>query len=40
MKRLTSLALAGALGAALSFPALAQVVKVTPLGGVDGGLRS
>ena len=37
MNRLTLLAALGAFGgAALTFPALAQTVKVTPLGGVDG----
>ena len=30
------IALLGAIGALLAFPALAQTVKVTPLGGVDG----
>jgi L-ascorbate metabolism protein UlaG (beta-lactamase superfamily) len=36
MKRLNRIAALGALGAALSLPALAQTVKVTPLGGIDG----
>jgi L-ascorbate metabolism protein UlaG (beta-lactamase superfamily) len=36
MKRSISIAAAGALSAALAFPALAQTVKVTPLGGIDG----
>jgi L-ascorbate metabolism protein UlaG (beta-lactamase superfamily) len=36
MKRLNRIAALGALGAALSLPALAQGVKVTPLGGIDG----
>ena len=36
MNRSTWLAAVGALGAALAFPALAQTVKVTPLGGIDG----
>ena len=36
MKRSTSLAALVAFGAASSFPALAQTVKVTPLGGIDG----
>jgi L-ascorbate metabolism protein UlaG (beta-lactamase superfamily) len=38
MNRLTWIATAAALGAALTFPALAQTVKVTPLGGIDGEL--
>ena len=38
MKRSTRIAALGALGAALAFPALAQTVKVTPLGGIDGEL--
>ena len=36
MNRATLIAAAGALGAALAAPALAQTVKVTPLGGIDG----
>jgi L-ascorbate metabolism protein UlaG (beta-lactamase superfamily) len=36
MNRPTWIAAVGALGAALAFPALAQTVKVTPLGGIDG----
>ena len=36
MDRATLIAAAGALGAALAMPALAQTVKVTPLGGIDG----
>ena len=36
MKRSTWLAALAALGAALTFPVLAQTVKVTPLGGIDG----
>ena len=36
MDRATLIAAAGVLGAALAVPALAQTVKVTPLGGVDG----
>jgi L-ascorbate metabolism protein UlaG (beta-lactamase superfamily) len=36
MNRSTCLAALAALGAALTFPALAQTVKVTPLGGIDG----
>ena len=36
MKRTTTIAAIGAFGAALAFPALAQNVKVTPLGGFDG----
>lgn len=36
MNRSTWMAAAGVLGTALAFPALAQTVKVTPLGGVDG----
>ena len=36
MNRSTRLAALGALGAALAFPVLAQTVKVTPLGGIDG----
>lgn len=38
MKRSTRIAALGALGAALAFPVLAQTVKVTPLGGIDGEL--
>ena len=38
MNRSTRIAVLGALGAALAFPALAQTVKVTPLGGIDGEL--
>ena len=38
MNRLISTAAVGALCAALAFPALAQTVKVTPLGGIDGEL--
>ena len=38
MNRLTSTAAFGALCAALACPALAQTVKVTPLGGIDGEL--
>lgn len=34
--RLTRLASLGAIGALLALPALAQTVKVTPLGGIDG----
>jgi L-ascorbate metabolism protein UlaG (beta-lactamase superfamily) len=36
MNRSTWIAAVGALGAALALPALAQTVKVTPLGGIDG----
>ena len=36
MNRTIRLAALGALGAALAFPVLAQAVKVTPLGGIDG----
>ena len=36
MNHSTRIAIVGALGAALAFPALAQNVKVTPLGGIDG----
>jgi L-ascorbate metabolism protein UlaG (beta-lactamase superfamily) len=36
MNRSTRIAALGALAAALSFPVLAQTVKVTPLGGIDG----
>ena len=36
MKRSTWIAALGVLGAALSLPALAQTVKVTPLGGIEG----
>jgi L-ascorbate metabolism protein UlaG (beta-lactamase superfamily) len=36
MNRSTWLAALAAFGAALTFPALAQIVKVTPLGGIDG----
>lgn len=36
MKHLTRFAAVGALGAALALPVLAQTVKVTPLGGIDG----
>jgi L-ascorbate metabolism protein UlaG (beta-lactamase superfamily) len=36
MNRSTWIAALGALGTALAFPALAQAVKVTPLGGIDG----
>ncbi|MEO8676829.1 MAG: MBL fold metallo-hydrolase [Casimicrobiaceae bacterium] len=36
MIRLTLVASVGALGAALALPVLAQTVKVTPLGGIDG----
>jgi len=36
MNRSTWIAAVGALGAALAFPAFAQTVKVTPLGGIDG----
>jgi len=36
MNRSTWIAALGALGAALAFPVLAQTVKVTPLGGIDG----
>jgi L-ascorbate metabolism protein UlaG (beta-lactamase superfamily) len=36
MIRVTWTAALGALGAALAFPAAAQTVKVTPLGGIDG----
>jgi L-ascorbate metabolism protein UlaG (beta-lactamase superfamily) len=36
MNRSTWIAALGALGAALTFPVLAQTVKVTPLGGIDG----
>jgi hypothetical protein len=32
----TRIAALGALGAALTFPVLAQTVKVTPLAGIDG----
>jgi L-ascorbate metabolism protein UlaG (beta-lactamase superfamily) len=35
-KRFTRIASLGAMGALLAFPALAQTVKVTPLGGIDG----
>ena len=38
MKRWILAAAFGALGAALALPALAQTVKVTPLGGIDGEL--
>jgi L-ascorbate metabolism protein UlaG (beta-lactamase superfamily) len=34
--RITCIACSGAIAAALAFPALAQVVKVTPLGGTEG----
>lgn len=34
--RLTRIASLGAVVALLAFPALAQTVKVTPLGGIDG----
>ena len=34
--RSTRIACLGAIGALLAFPALAQTVKVTPLGGIDG----
>ena len=36
MNRSTRIATLGTLSAALAFPALAQTVKVTPLGGIDG----
>ena len=36
MNRSTWIAALAALGAALTFPVLAQAVKVTPLGGIDG----
>ncbi len=36
MKHLNRIAVLGVLGAALAFPALAQNVKVTPLGGIEG----
>ncbi len=36
MNRSTRAAALGALGAVLAFPALAQTVKVTPLGGIEG----
>jgi L-ascorbate metabolism protein UlaG (beta-lactamase superfamily) len=36
MNHSTCLAVLAALGAALTFPVLAQTVKVTPLGGIDG----
>jgi len=36
MNRSTLIAALGAFGAALAFPVLAQTVKVTPLGGIDG----
>ena len=36
MKRSIRMAALGIFGAALAFPALSQVVKVTPLGGIDG----
>ena len=36
MERLNTFVAAGVLGAALAFSAVAQTVKVTPLGGVDG----
>ena len=36
MNRSTRIAALGALAAALSVPVLAQTVKVTPLGGIDG----
>ena len=36
MNRSTWIAALGAFGAALTFPVLAQTVKVTPLGGIDG----
>jgi L-ascorbate metabolism protein UlaG (beta-lactamase superfamily) len=36
MSRSTCFAALGIAGAALAFPALAQTVKVTPLGGIDG----
>ncbi|MGZ5034826.1 MAG: MBL fold metallo-hydrolase [Usitatibacter sp.] len=36
MTRSTRIAAVGAIGAALSFPVLAQTVKVTPLGGIEG----
>jgi L-ascorbate metabolism protein UlaG (beta-lactamase superfamily) len=36
MNRSTWIAALGALSAALTFPVLAQTVKVTPLGGIDG----
>ena len=36
MNRSTWIAAVGALSAALTFPVLAQTVKVTPLGGIDG----
>jgi hypothetical protein len=36
MNRSICFAALAAFGAALSFPGLAQTVKVTPLGGIDG----
>ena len=36
MNRSTRIAALGALGAALALPVLAQTVKVSPLGGIDG----
>ena len=36
MKRWNRVAAAGAACLALAFPALAQTVKVTPLGGIEG----
>ena len=36
MNRSTWIAIVGVFGAALTFPAFAQNVKVTPLGGIDG----
>ena len=36
MRRSTWIAALGILGAALTVPAVAQTVKVTPLGGIDG----
>ena len=38
MNRSTWIVALGLIGAALAFPALAQTVKVTPLGGIDGEL--
>ena len=35
-KRSTRIASLSAIGALLAFPALAQTVKVTPLGGIEG----
>ena len=34
--RITCIACSGAIAALLAFPALGQVVKVTPLGGIEG----